>query len=88
MPIYEYEAANNGCPYCVHGFEFFLYQREEEPATCPKCNSPVIRVVSRPGRVEVAYTPSDAFKHYVKKLDEQRCRNDKKDGDEKGASSE
>ncbi|MDA0989656.1 MAG: zinc ribbon domain-containing protein [Verrucomicrobia bacterium] len=50
MPIYEYQAAdlNHSCPYCAHLFEEM--QRLADPVlqVCPRCKSPVIKLISAP----------------------------------------
>lgn len=48
MPIYEYKAVEGGCEYCRQRFE--IRQKITEPplASCPQCQAPVRRLVSRP----------------------------------------
>lgn len=40
MPTYEYE-----CTKCGHGFETFQNMREEPLKECPRCSSPVKRLL-------------------------------------------
>ena len=50
MPIYEYGIADGvkGCEYCTAGFE--ILQKISDPVLkeCPKCKSPVIKIISAP----------------------------------------
>ena len=51
MPIYVYEADDPAvsCEECREGFEIRQSLAEEKLAKCPKCGSPVIRVIQAPG---------------------------------------
>ena len=80
MPIYEYQAIDNGCPYCAKGFEILQRSDERSLRKCPRCHHPVVRTISPLGRIDVAYTPSDAFKHYCRKM-EQKQRQQEKQGE-------
>ena len=48
MPIYEYRAVGKGCEYCQNKFEVRQGINEEPLKSCPKCNAPVKRLISRP----------------------------------------
>jgi putative FmdB family regulatory protein len=77
MPIYEYRAKGKGCEKCSNGFEVMQGIREDPLSFCPQCHGQVVREISRIGRIEVAYTPSDAFKHYTKQLEERERKREK-----------
>lgn len=51
MPIYVYEAEKPAaaCDECRAGFEIRQSLSEEKLKHCPKCGSPVIRVIQAPG---------------------------------------
>jgi putative FmdB family regulatory protein len=78
MPIYEYRAKGKGCPTCTRGFEALQGIHEEALKTCPHCLGKVEKVISRIGRIDVAYTPSDAFKHYTKQMEERQRKREEK----------
>jgi putative FmdB family regulatory protein len=48
MPIYEYQAAaiTSSCDYCRNPFE--VIQRISDPrlTACPRCNAPLIKIIS------------------------------------------
>ncbi len=72
MPIYEYRARDDGCPRCSGGFEVMQSIHEGPLEVCPECHGHVDQIISRIGRIDVAYTPSDAFKHYTRQMDEKQ----------------
>lgn len=49
MPVYEYRASEkaNGCPFCRNGFSEFQGLSQPPVRTCPKCEAPVQKVISR-----------------------------------------
>ncbi len=57
MPIYEYQAndAAAGCEHCRRGFEVRQAMADPPLKTCPKCDGPVRRIISR---TSVGTTPS------------------------------
>ena len=48
MPIYEYQAKDpqKGCKKCRKPFEIIQGTGEEPLETCPKCKTPVIKIIS------------------------------------------
>ena len=48
MPIYEYEAETEGCPFCPGRFEALQDAGEPPLLACPTCDAPCHRVISRP----------------------------------------
>lgn len=48
MPIYEYKAVEKGCEYCQNKFEVKQGMTEEPLKNCPKCGTPVRKLISRP----------------------------------------
>ena len=50
MPIYEYEAQDKACSceYCSMPFELIQKVSDRHLETCPKCGSPVRRIISAP----------------------------------------
>jgi putative FmdB family regulatory protein len=48
MPIYEYAAADKGCPHCEGRFDVRQKIADAELAACPQCGAPVRRVISAP----------------------------------------
>ena len=79
MPIYEYRAKGKGCPKCSKGFEVLQRIDEEALETCPNCDGRVKKVVSRIGRIDVAYTPSAAFKHYTRQMEKRQRKGEQKE---------
>jgi len=59
MPIYEYKATGKGCRYCRDGFEIKQRIDAKPLGKCPKCQAPIIRLMSR-FRTFVAGTPDEA----------------------------
>ncbi len=84
MPIYEYMASGKGCSKCSKGLEVVQAIHESPLKACPDCQGSVDRIISRIGRIDVAYSPSDAFKHYTRKMEEKRTRVEK-EGKTEGA---
>ncbi len=72
MPIYEYRAKGKGCPKCLEGFEMMLAINDRALEACPECKGPVDQIISKIGRIDVAYTPSDAFKHYTRQMEKRQ----------------
>lgn len=56
MPVYDYRAQNthDSCPYCCSGFEIMRRLADPPLTHCPKCNAPIIKIISAPalGRSE------------------------------------
>ncbi len=77
MPIYEYRARDKGCPRCSEGFEVVQAFHESPLKECPECHGPVYQIISRIGRIDVAYSPSDAFKHYTRQMEEKQKKMEK-----------
>jgi putative FmdB family regulatory protein len=50
MPVYDYEAkdASLSCPYCREGFECVRALADPRLEHCPKCGSPVTKIISAP----------------------------------------
>lgn len=49
MPIFEYIAVEPGaCEHCASGFEMLHKRQETELGQCPRCGTPIKRVVSAP----------------------------------------
>ena len=61
MPIYEYRATGKGCDYCLDIFEIRQNMDAKPLATCPKCQAPVRRLISR-FRACVSETTDEAIK--------------------------
>jgi len=59
MPIYEYKADGEGCEHCRDGFEVRQSISAKPLSKCPKCQTPVKRLVSR-FRACVVETSSEA----------------------------
>ena len=68
MPIYEYKATGRGCDYCRDGFEIRQRIDAKLLSKCPKCQTPVRKLVSR-FRACVVET-SDEVTATEKKIDE------------------
>ena len=77
MPIYEYTARGKGCSKCSKGLEVVQAIHESPLKACPDCQGPVDRIISKIGRIDVAYSPSDAFKHYTRQMEEKQTRTEK-----------
>jgi len=50
MPIYEYQAKDKtkSCEYCIQSFDVIQKIADPHLAVCPKCSSPVVRLISAP----------------------------------------
>lgn len=48
MPIYVYEAKENGCEYCANSFEISQSLADAKLTQCPKCGAAVRRVICAP----------------------------------------
>lgn len=49
MPFYEYQASSDRhCEYCAAGFELLRKTEDRDLEGCPRCGSPVKRVLSAP----------------------------------------
>ncbi len=49
MPIYEYRPnRENGCAFCVKGFELFRKISDQPLTACPECGIEVERILSAP----------------------------------------
>jgi putative FmdB family regulatory protein len=50
MPIYEYQASSpeQTCPHCAGGFEIVQGIRDTPLSACPKCGSPVMKLIFAP----------------------------------------
>lgn len=50
MPIYEYQAKDKSqsCPHCVARFDAIQKIADPHLSVCPKCSSPVVRLISAP----------------------------------------
>lgn len=50
MPIYEYRAKDRtgekSCDYCRHKFEVIQKMAEDPLTSCPKCGSPIEKLIS------------------------------------------
>jgi putative FmdB family regulatory protein len=48
MPIYEYRARDKhkSCEHCVNGFEVMQNLSDRILTECPKCKSPVVKLIS------------------------------------------
>ncbi len=48
MPIYEYRIAEDAkpCEYCENGFEMIRTLSDPAVEKCPKCQAPVIKLIS------------------------------------------
>ena len=68
MPIYEYKATGRGCDYCRDGFEIRQKIDARRLNRCPKCQSPVRKLVSS-FRACVVETPDEVVAT-EKKIDE------------------
>lgn len=59
MPIYEYQAKSSkqSCIHCVDAFEVIQKIADPHIAKCPKCSSPVVRIISAPslGRSQAGF---------------------------------
>ncbi len=51
MPLYEYQAAKaeKSCDACREGFSIVQKMKEDALTECPKCGSPVSRLLFAPG---------------------------------------
>ncbi len=51
MPTYEYQASDpqQACEHCREPFEVRQSMRDEPLATCPHCDRPITRLISRCG---------------------------------------
>jgi putative FmdB family regulatory protein len=47
MPIYEYKAIGKSCYYCRDGFEVRQRINAKLLSKCPRCQAPIIKLVSR-----------------------------------------
>jgi len=57
MPIYEYiynkdskkdpKKEYKGCEYCIEPFEVLVLKKEDELNRCPKCESPLEKIISQ-----------------------------------------
>ena len=61
MPIYEYKSISNGCNYCMKGFEVIQKIHDDPLTKCPKCQTPVIKLVSS-FHACVIETPEDVIR--------------------------
>ena len=73
MPIYVYEAVNNEkcCDYCKDSFEIYQQISQDALSVCPKCNSPIHRVIQAAGITvgkKHLLTDSNIKKHGFTKL--------------------
>lgn len=50
MPIFEYQAddANKACDFCREGFEQLVRASDPPVTACPKCGTPVRKLISAP----------------------------------------
>ena len=50
MPIYEFIAENEkeSCEFCARGFEQLMKMSDPPPEACPKCGTPVRKLISAP----------------------------------------
>lgn len=48
MPIYEYAAAEKGCPHCEAHFDVRQKLADAELKRCPQCGAPIRRVIGAP----------------------------------------
>ena len=47
MPIYEYQAVENGCEHCRERFDVIQKMSDAPLEKCPKCGAPVRKCISR-----------------------------------------
>ena len=75
MPIYVYETTDpeKGCEFCRKGFEIRQTLEEARLDHCPKCKSPVYRVIQAPGlthsKTDLHYRAKRAGFHTLKRVD-------------------
>jgi putative FmdB family regulatory protein len=72
MPLYVYEATENGCERCRNGFEITQSIKDEKLAKCPDCGSPIVRVIQAPAlghsKTDLNYRAKRAGFHALKRV--------------------
>ena len=48
MPIYEYAAADKGCPHCEGHFDVLQKLNDDKLTQCPECGALVVRLIAAP----------------------------------------
>ena len=50
MPVYDYEAkeSKKSCPHCKDGFEIVQLIEDNRLDKCPKCGSPIMKIITAP----------------------------------------
>lgn len=75
MPLYVYEAKEKSlsCEKCREGFEITQRLSDARLSVCPKCGSPIYRVIQAPGlthsKTDLHYRAKRAGFHTLKKVD-------------------